>query len=44
VNLEKIDTTQTEHSVNDTAGSITEREAAFAVKQAEDLIMKIYAV
>jgi hypothetical protein len=31
-------------SVYDTAGSITEREAAFAVKQAEDLVKKIFAV
>ncbi len=31
-------------SVYDTAGSITESEAAFAVKQAEDLVKKIFAV
>jgi uncharacterized protein (UPF0332 family) len=32
------------NSVYDTAGSITESEAKFAVKQAEDLVKKIFAV
>jgi uncharacterized protein (UPF0332 family) len=31
-------------SVYDSAGSITESEAAFAAKQAEDLVKKIFAV
>ena len=31
-------------SVYDTAGSITESEAAFAIQQAEDLVKKIFAV
>ena len=31
-------------SVYDTAGSITESEAKFAVQQAEDLVKKIFAV
>ena len=32
------------NSVYDTAGSITESEAKFAVKQAEDLVKKIFVV
>lgn len=31
-------------SVYDTAGSITESEAKFAIQQAEDLVKKIFAV
>jgi len=31
-------------SVYDTAGSITESEAAFALREAEDLVEKIFAV